>query len=107
MRRRSARLPFAALPLFAALALGAAAQEVWTGAGGGKSWNDGANWASGRAPAPTVGLRVLFDAPEGAAFGFGGQNPIRFAQVALSSNSGPVTIKAPGLVFGGSVNAEP
>ena len=101
----------AALPLLAAAALAAAApaagQEVWTGAAGSKSWNDGGNWASGRAPAPTIGLFALFDDPAGAAFGFGGSNPIRFGRIELTTNSGPVTLKAPGFVLGGSVNGEP
>ena len=101
----------AVLPLLAAAALAAAApaaaQEVWTGAAGSKSWNDGGNWASGRAPAPTIGLFAVFDDPAGAAFGFGGSNPIRFGRIELSTNSGPVTLKAPGFVLGGSVNAEP
>jgi hypothetical protein len=101
----------AALPLLAATALAAAApaaaQEVWTGAAGSKSWNDGGNWASGRAPAPTIGLFALFDDPAGAAFGFGGSAPLRFGRIELSTNSGPVTLKAPGFVLGGSVNGEP
>ena len=101
----------AALPLLAAAALAAAAtaaaQEVWTGAAGSKSWNDGGNWASGRAPAPTIGLFAIFDDPAGAAFGFGGSAPLRFGRIELSTNSGPVSLKAPGFVLGGSVNGEP
>ena len=103
--------PAAALPLLAAAALAAAApaaaQEVWTGAAGSKSWNDGGNWASGRAPVPTIGLRAVFDDPAGAAFGFGGSAAFRFGTIELTTNSGPVSIKAPGIVLGGSVNSEP
>ena len=105
MRRSSA------LSLLAAAALAAAApavaQEVWTGAAGSKSWNDGGNWESGRPPVPTIALFALFDDPAGAAFGFGGDAPLHFGRIQLSTNSGPVTLKAPGLVVGGSVNGEP
>ena len=67
----------------------------------------GAFMKPGRAPAPTIGLFALFDAPAGAAFGFGGTAPLRFGRIELSTNSGPVTLKAPGFVLGGSVNGEP
>ena len=108
---RRPRSALRSLPLLLGALLAAAPasaqEEVWTGSGETKSWNDAGNWASGRVPAPTVGLRLLFGAPEGAAFGFGGKAPLRFGQIHLATNSGPVVLQAPGIVLGGSVNGEP
>ena len=107
MRPSAALLPAALAAALLAAAPAAAAPEVWTGAAGSKSWNDGGNWASGRPPAPTIGLHAVFDDPAGAAFGFGGSAAFRFGAIELTTNSGPVSIKAPGIVLGGSVNSEP
>ena len=108
---RRPRSALRSLPLLLGALLAAAPasaqEEVWTGSGETKSWNDAGNWASGRVPAPTIGLRLLFGAPEGAAFGFGGKAPLRFGQIHLATNSGPVVLQAPGIVLGGSVNGEP
>ena len=104
-RPRPARTSAAALLLLAAAL--AAHAETWTGAGGSRSWNDAGNWAEGRVPVPTVGLAVEFADPQGASFGFGGTEPVRFAALRTATNSGPAVLKAPGLVLGGSINAEP
>ena len=84
-----------------------AAAETWTGGGKENSWNDGENWAEGRAPASSPGTRLFFDAPDGAAFGFGGEDPISMREVALGPDSGPVSFRAPGFRFGGRPVAEP
>ena len=90
------------------LAAGAAARaETWSGAGSSRSWNEAANWADGAVPVPTIGLTVEFADPQGASFGFGGADPVRFAGLLARTNSGPVLLKAPGFLLGGSINSEP
>lgn len=96
--------PFA----IALLAVGlAAAAETWTGGGKENGWNDGANWAEGRAPAASPGTRLFFDAPAGASFGFGGSEPLSFRDVLLGPSSGPVSFRGPGFALGGRPVSEP
>lgn len=81
--------------------------ETWTGGGKANSWNDGANWTEGRAPAASAGTRLFFDAPAGAAFGFGGDDPIAFRDVLLGPASGDVSFRGPGFRLGGRPVSEP
>ena len=105
MPLRPARTSAALLLLLAAACPVRAAE--WSGGGESRGWNDAANWAERRVPVPTIGLTVEFADPQGASFGFGGADPIRFAGLFARTNSGPVILKAPGFVLGGSINSEP
>lgn len=99
MSRRAAVLLFlAAVPVLA---------ETWTGAGKENGWNDGKNWAEGRAPASSPGTKLFFDVPEGPSFGFGGDVPFSLREIALGPRSGDVSFRAPGFRFGGRPVAEP
>ena len=104
MRGRRVKGLFAIALLSAGLA---AAAETWTGGGKENGWNDGANWAEGRAPAASPGTRLVFDAPAGASFGFGGTEPLSFRDVLLGPSSGPVSFRGPGFRLGGRPVSEP
>ncbi|MBQ3810822.1 MAG: hypothetical protein II839_08415 [Kiritimatiellae bacterium] len=95
------------LPFFLVLSTVPALAETWTAGGKENGWNDGANWAEGRAPAASAGTRLFFDAPAGAAFGFGGDDPISFRDILLGPRSGDVSFRAPGFRLGGRPVAEP
>lgn len=85
----------------------AAALDVWTGEGESPSWNDGGNWEGGKAVSPSLSALFVFDSPKPSAFAFGGTAPFTFASISMTSNSGPVSIKAPGIVLGADANSEP
>lgn len=84
-----------------------ASAETWVGGGKENSWNDGANWAGGRAPAAGPGTKLYFDAAAGVSFGFGGEEPIGLREVALGPASGAVSFRGPGFRLGGRPVAEP
>ena len=46
------------LPVLLLFSAVPALAETWTGGGKENSWNDGANWAEGRAPAASAGTQI-------------------------------------------------
>lgn len=95
------------LPVLLVLSAVPALAETWTGGGKENSWNDGANWAEGRAPAAAPGTRLFFDVPDGVSFGFGGDDPFAFRDILLGPSSGDVAFRGPGFRLGGRPVAEP
>ncbi|MGI5869674.1 MAG: hypothetical protein ACOX9C_09570 [Kiritimatiellia bacterium] len=90
----------------ALLAATTANAQTWTGKGASKSWNDAANWDPPAAPAPGLSSAFTFDAPDGNAFGFGGDQPFRAASLHFTPRAGRYSIAAPQIVLGGSANED-
>lgn len=99
--------------LVAAFALAAVSRPMpshaitaeWTGAGASASWNDAGNWRGGAVPVPSPGLSLFFGAGTGAAFGFKGDLPFRSIELAFGASN--VSIRAPTVQIGASVNRNP
>lgn len=84
-----------------------ASAATWTGESESPSWNTKENWLEQAVPPVSKSSTILFDSPAGASFAFGGNAPLSFGSFTASTNSGPVSIRAPGFHLGGSANDEP
>ena len=84
-----------------------ASAATWTGESESPSWNTKENWLEQAVPPVSKSSTILFDSPAGASFAFGGNAPLSFGSFTASTNSGPVSIRAPGFHLGGSANGAP
>lgn len=84
-----------------------ASAATWIGGNESPSWNTKENWLEQAVPPVSKSSTILFDSPAGASFAFGGKSSLPFGSFTTSTNSGPVSIRAPGFCLGGSANDEP